>query len=308
MLEQFLQQYKLLSPVTRHTLTGGEPTVYPELTELYKLFGRHGHTLHIVTNGQLEQNRKLTIEHRAVVRSATISFDAGEREANDLVRGAGTFEKAVDAVREYNRAGIAATPFFVLHDQNLHTIPAALELAKSLSINKVLFTTLHPTGKGAELIASVDKLRVAIADGYKLAAKLGINMTCNTKTIDPYICRAWRCDTLDDPDVSELTLLPTGDISLCCDLYDVDYAYERLVGEGHVKPNHAKFNALLGNIKQEPLSLILRRRELRVNALKAQREVDHAEGKLTGTRQYMCENCKFYHCHPTQEQVINFVK
>jgi MoaA/NifB/PqqE/SkfB family radical SAM enzyme len=298
MLAKFLADYKNFSPTTHHTLTGGEPTVYPKLNELYDVFRKAGCTLHMVTNGQLDKGRKITIANKDIVKSITVSFDAPTAEVNDKTRGPGTFDKAVQAVREYHAAGISVMPFYVLHDANAHLMREAFELAKNIGVKHFQFTTLHPVQRAtdAEMKASNDRMFAAIEEMNQLNKEYGFNATCNAKTIIPDTGPTWNCSVLNES-IDEMVLLPTGEVSLCCDTYDVDFDFSTYNSQCHVKQPYEHFDEIIGNVSKEPLADVVHRRLTHVSMLKARREFDAYNGKLTGTRQYMCENCKFYHFH-----------
>lgn len=304
LLARFLKEHKQYTSSTHHTLTGGEPTVYPKLGALYDTFRQAGCTLHMVTNGQLDRGRQITIANKDVVKSITVSFDAPTAEANDVTRGEGTFVKAVQALREYNEAGIRVTPFYVLHDGNAHLIREAFELAKSLNIDFFQYTTLHPVQRAtdAELKADHDKMWAAIDEIARLNKEYGMEVVCNAKTIVPDTGPEWKCDVLRENAVDEMVLLPTGQMSICCDTYDVDFDFTTYKKECHVKQEYEHFNEIVGDMSQESLGDIYARRTTHIAMLRARREFDSYQGKLTGTRQYMCENCKFYHFHSVTDK------
>jgi MoaA/NifB/PqqE/SkfB family radical SAM enzyme len=252
----------------------------------------------MVSNGQLERGREITIANRDVVKSVTVSFDAPTADVNDLTRGKGTFEKAVQAVIDYNQNGIHSIPFYVLHDGNLHLIREAYELAKRINVTAFRFTTLHPVQRAsnAELTASIEKLQAAVAQLSELNKEYKMDGSCNSKTITPDIGPTWNCSVLGDS-INEMVMLPNGQVSVCCDTYDLDFDYTTFNSECHVKEEHEHFNEIIGDFSKESLANIVARRAVHVAGLKARREVDAYTGKLVGTRQFMCENCKFYHFH-----------
>ena len=125
LLSRFLEEYKLFNPMSKHCLTGGEPTVFSKLEEMLEIFREHKCILHVVTNGQTTKGQDLLIKYRDIVKTITVSFDSPEETINDLTRGKGTFVKAFEDVKRYQSSKILAAPFYVLHDMNAHLVEEA---------------------------------------------------------------------------------------------------------------------------------------------------------------------------------------
>ena len=82
--------------------TGGEPLLRKDIGELVDYAKSLGVYTHIVTNGNLIKNR---IEEIKNVDSISVSID-GPKDINDLIRGKGSFEKALEGIKAARRKGL----------------------------------------------------------------------------------------------------------------------------------------------------------------------------------------------------------
>lgn len=294
LLERFLTDVSRRVKQRQHSLTGGEPTVHPKLDALLGTFRATGTTMYIVSNGQGLEGQKAVIRNKDVVDWVSISLDAPDAEANDHTRGKGAFAKVMQAVERYHGAGVVVDFRFVLHDGNAHMIDTAFTLAKDLGIPRLRFSTLHPVAKASEHEMSVtyetlEAARLRLRDLKKQHP--GIAAGLNTRHMRPYLESDWpkeMCTPIGGA-MNGIVLLPDGKISFCCDLFDLDFIHDRYDGDNE------RLNPIIGDYNVDSLDTILQRKRDRIAELKQRRIKDVAEGKLTGNRQYICENCKYYH-------------
>ncbi len=295
LLGRFLSEFKKYSKQrSGHSLTGGEPTVHKDLQGLFSAFRDTDHSLSIVTNGQNDRGVETVIRNKDVVNRLSISLDAADREINDRTRGDGTFDKVVKHAKEYIQNGVDVGLRLVLHDGNAQTLEQVFELAQSLKIRRLHFSTLHPVAKGEADGMSVnnEKLRGA----YKRLLELrqlypSIQARMVIRHIAPYLQPEWVkafCTPIGGA-LDAITLLPDGKICFCCDLVDNDFVQERYQG------SNSPIDPIIGDYNKETLATIMERKKKRILSLRNRRGQDFADGNLEGARVFICENCKFYH-------------
>ena len=294
LLKRFLTDVNKLTKQRQHSLTGGEPTVHPRFDALLGTFRVTGNTMYIVSNGQGIEGQKAVIRNKDVVDWVSISLDAPTAEMNDHTRGKGAFDKVMLAVERYHAAGVLVDFRFVLHDGNAGLVDKAFELGKDLGLKRLRFSTLHPVGKASEHEMSVtfeklDAARLRIKELKKQYPGIGAGL--NTRHMLPYMESDWPKDmcTPIGGGMNGIVLLPDGKVSFCCDLYDLDFIYERYEGDNE------QLNPIVGDYSIESLDTIIKRKRERITLLKQRRAEDVEKGRLTGNRQYICENCKYYH-------------
>ena len=280
-----------------HSMTGGEPTIHKNLHGLLGAFRETKNSLYIVTNGQSEQGVETVIKNRDVIDYISISLDAPVAEINDLTRGVGTFNQAVKNAKHYMDNGVNVVFRYVLHDKNVDYLEQAYILAKNLGMKRLGFSTLHPVAKAsnAGLTHSNDTLLKAYKKVLGFKDKYPtIQGGMNTRHMIPYLNPEWPKE-LCTPMGGQLNgwvLLPDGKVSFCCDLVDYDVDMSRYDD----KQNAKVFNSIIGDITKNSITEIKENKRIHMNKLKKRRREDVANGNLLGARQYICENCKYYHC------------
>jgi MoaA/NifB/PqqE/SkfB family radical SAM enzyme len=297
LLERFLREFSHYSKQrSKHSFTGGEPTLHRDLDGLFQAFRNTGHSLYIVSNGQNERGVESVIRNKDVIDYMSISLDAANAELNDLTRGKGSFDKVVENTRIYRQNGVAVDFRFVLHDRNAPFVEAAFELAMELGLSRIRFSTMHPIAKekAGELTVTYDVLLNAYKKILELRKKYPeIKAGMNTRHMIPFQNPEWPrelCTPIGGP-LNGITLLPDGKILFCCDFVDLSFDYSRYTGF----ENPDQLDPVIGDYNVDSLELIMKRKRDRIRLLRAKRQEDVANGNLIGNRQYICENCKFYH-------------
>jgi len=296
LLRSFLTEFKRFSKQTEHSLTGGEPTVFSDLDSLMQVFRNVGMTNYVVTNGQSEQGVEAVLRNRDIASKASISLEGPNADINDRVRGGGSFEKTTNAIRRYSEAGFAVDLRFVLQDENAPLVDEIFELGDSLGVTHLRFSTLHPVEKAFDngLAASFAVVEQARRRVKRLKEQYPhIRTGFNARHMLPYTGPEWsesRCIPIRGA-LNGITLLPDGKISFCCDLFDLDFAHARYQGGNDL------LCPIIGDYSTESLATIVQRKETQIAELKRRRASDAKEGNLTGPREYICENCKYYFYH-----------
>ncbi len=108
------------------TFGGGEPLVRQDIGEIVRYAKQRGFHTYISTNGWLLPER---IEELRVVDHVNLSLD-GSREAHDLVRGEGAYDRALAALEVCKSRGLPVSLQCVLNRHNLDAADEALETAR----------------------------------------------------------------------------------------------------------------------------------------------------------------------------------
>jgi MoaA/NifB/PqqE/SkfB family radical SAM enzyme len=297
LLERFLKEFSQYSKQrSKHSFTGGEPTVHKDLDGLFAAFRNTGHSLYIVSNGQNEKGVDTVIKNKDVIDYVSISLDAGNAELNDMTRGKGVFDKVIQNTKRYMQNGVEVDFRFVLHDRNVEYIEDTFKLATELGLKRLRFSTMHPIAKekASELTVTYDKLLGAYRNIMDLKKKYpNIVAGMNTRHMEDFTQPFWpkeMCTPIGGP-LNGITLLPDGKILFCCDFVDLSFDYSRY--EGNTNPN--RLDPVIGDYNVDSLAVIKERKIKRINQLRRRRREDYANGNLTGNRKFICENCKFYH-------------
>ncbi len=152
-----LSDAKDLGVVSLH-ISGGEPTLYPELVELVELGKTLGMRTNINTNGSRLLPSAVGALRRAGLDACSVSLYSHDPNVHDSIKGVtGMHTSAVHGVKCVQDAGISAYAQTILAKANMHALPEYLEWLHRLGV-EVLFISyveggshgLHPTPSDIE--------------------------------------------------------------------------------------------------------------------------------------------------------------
>lgn len=131
-------------------LSGGEPLVCPWFWNLAEALAKAGHpTFAVLSNGTLIGPTEARRLKDLGCRFVQVSLD-GTRKVHDCVRGPGTFDRAVAALRALRAAGVTTMVSFTAGVDNASEFPAVARLCRRLGVNTVWSDRLLPLGRGQE--------------------------------------------------------------------------------------------------------------------------------------------------------------
>jgi radical SAM protein with 4Fe4S-binding SPASM domain len=120
------------------TVTGGEPFLRPDFMDLLEVFfaNRHFFTFAILTNGSFIDLPTTVRLGKLKPSFVQISIEGG-RETHDRIRGDGSFDKAVTAIRRLVREGVHTLISFTAHQGNYLEFPFVADLARQMKVARV---------------------------------------------------------------------------------------------------------------------------------------------------------------------------
>ncbi len=175
-------------------VTGGEPFLRKDLIDLLRhATEHHGLEAIVLTNATVFRGALRAQLNRLDVERVRfqVSIDGARAATNDAIRGAGTFERALDGARLLADLGYALSVTTVVTRANLEELPELPELAKSVGARSQHLMWAHRRGRAlastngffppiSDLIASLDRaIDAAAAAGIQLdnleSMKLRVN-------------------------------------------------------------------------------------------------------------------------------------
>jgi len=143
-------------------LTGGEPTLRPDLETAGKEIMKRGFPWGMVSNAYALNNEKFDKLRKAGLGSLTISLD-GLEESHDWFRGhKGSFSKALNAISIAASAQMTFDVVTCVHQRNLEELPAIRDLLIENGVKKWRIFIIFPKGRAKdnpELKLSIDEFR-----------------------------------------------------------------------------------------------------------------------------------------------------
>jgi MoaA/NifB/PqqE/SkfB family radical SAM enzyme len=165
-------------------LTGGEPFLREDLLEI--IDSALAHRLHpcLTTNGLLiTDTLARQLARRAPLR-LSVSLEGATAEANDAVRGRGTFEQVLHRLRHLRRHHVPFGLSFTLTRSNTDQVEQCAALARQCGAEVAVFRPLYPVGRAFD---SLDRMPTydQYADALKRLA-VSAAEAGTLQSIDPF--------------------------------------------------------------------------------------------------------------------------
>lgn len=132
-------------------ITGGEPLLFlPQVLKIGKVAKKHGILWGITTNGTLLTGKTIDKLQQAGVYAIKVSLE-GTKECNDLVRGQGSFDKTVDAIKKCLAKKLPFAILTSLSKKNVNKMSEYIDFLDGLGVKLVIFFPMLPLGRAKSL-------------------------------------------------------------------------------------------------------------------------------------------------------------
>ena len=137
--------------VRQVTFSGGEPTIYPKLTDAVRAAHERGLIVHLNSNGFLLDEAFLRRLKEAGLSQVQINIDSLQPERHDKVRGMpNSHERAMDALRIASGMGITAVSQTVITKDNEREVVEILKKARRLGVQRCRIWDMVLSGTALE--------------------------------------------------------------------------------------------------------------------------------------------------------------
>ena len=172
-VETLLRDIGARAPGTIVVLTGGEPLLRPDITEIVASGSAAGLRVVMGTNGVGLRESNLRALKEAGLAGVGISIDSVHAGEHDEFRGVpGAFEKSCSAVRLCVSNGVHAQVHFTVTTRNHDQIPEIVDLGKRLGAAIVNYFFLVCVGRGRAIMDLTPELyEVALVEISQLQAR-----------------------------------------------------------------------------------------------------------------------------------------
>jgi MoaA/NifB/PqqE/SkfB family radical SAM enzyme len=141
-------------------ITGGEPFLRQDLFDILDHLSGRRFALYLLTNGTLIDREKAVRLALTGVEGVQVSIE-GPEEIHDRIRGKGSFAASLRGISFLLDVGITVTLNATLSEINADHFPEMVSLASSIGAQRLGFSRLVPSGRGAGLIKEmIDKERL----------------------------------------------------------------------------------------------------------------------------------------------------
>ncbi|WP_337659036.1 radical SAM protein [Sphingorhabdus sp. Alg231-15] len=198
---QFTSKLKALG-YTRISISGGEPSVYPEIERLCKGLKDQSYGISVISNGW-QTRRLLALVKLGLIDEISVSFD-GLPVQHDKIRGRlGSFKRAILAVSEYLDVKTIVGAVVSVSGNNLQHIPNLVDVLAATDLDRIQLHPLALTGRAASGQSGLRDL-----DGHQLLALL-INVRI-FQELYPNV--SFHCDAVASEQLAHLSLPKKGDL------------------------------------------------------------------------------------------------
>ncbi|MCK5020907.1 MAG: radical SAM protein [Candidatus Peribacteraceae bacterium] len=133
-------------------VTGGEPFIRKDFPSLLETIDERKHLMDygILSNGTFIDRAMAEFLKSVSPRYVQVSME-GSEEIHDSIRGNGSFQKTINAIKELHRVGIKTLISFTAHKGNYKEFPKVVEIGRKLKVGRVWSDRLIPMGTGDSL-------------------------------------------------------------------------------------------------------------------------------------------------------------
>ncbi|GAB5046505.1 radical SAM protein [Thermodesulfovibrio sp. TK110] len=193
-IQKILKEFEQMQGL-RVLITGGEPLLHPEFEKINDFIKELAIRKILFTNGLLLNDKILK---NLNVEEIQISLD-GMKKGHESLRGKGTFDKTIDAIKRAIEYGFQVSIATVIHKGNLTEFDKLENLIKGLKIREWTVDALTITGN----LKLHQEVWVPPEEAYKIMQRYGFSMEDHPKA-EEYGCGAHL-----------LTVLATGLVAFC---------------------------------------------------------------------------------------------
>ena len=260
-------------------LTGGEPLIRKDFTNIVKEIADNGMSYAIETNGVLITDHILEIldKTKDYLRLIAVSLDGASEKTNSLIRGKGVFDRVVKNIKKLTDRELPVEIMFTINRLNMNDAVSVYKLAEKLRVKYLKYSFVVLKGRAYDnrdvlglpyksYIDIINKI-VEVCEKNDKNSKHTITILCVPPIILPL--RFWRLNNVKcvhTCDLKILGILPNGDISFCS--FGV-----------YLKEN------IFGNVRSKPIKEILEENKMKILDILKQIQPEMLQG--------ICAKCIF---------------
>jgi len=180
-------------------LHGGEATAYKGFWDVLQQIKNLGYpSISLQTNGRRMKNFEFTSKLKFFnVVLVIVSLHGGNAYTHDfLTRENGSFDDAIEGIKNALKAGINVRTNTVITKQNIGELSQLIDLLKDIGVKFVNISNIHPVGSAyinfEDVVPNVHDSKIAVTNASKIAIYNDMNLTlegfpyCITPDLDQY--------------------------------------------------------------------------------------------------------------------------
>ncbi len=142
-------------------LTGGEPLMHPQISDILKIIQREKLGLSIETNGMLCTPQITEQIANSPNRGVSVSVDGIDAATHEYVRNIqGSYERTLEGIRNLVASGVAPQIIMSVMRCNADQIEAMVRWAEKIGADSVKFNIIQPTERGLKINEGSEGLEI----------------------------------------------------------------------------------------------------------------------------------------------------
>lgn len=212
------------------SLTGGEPLIHRQFTEMVEMFADRGVPYRFVSNGW-HLKRIIPLLDRYPPESVRLSLSGATEEIHDAERGRGSFKRVLLSVALLTSRQIPASLSIVIDRRDRHQIREAADLAEALGCVRIHYILPQPVIGSLERDTDLDpeEWREVVAEVQEIASEPGRRTIIQLDYGAP-LEEETPCDTFE---LKRVYVDSYGRLSTCCQLSEYGFVDTDVVADLH---------------------------------------------------------------------------
>ena len=136
--------------VHRISLSGGEPFIRNDFFEILGEAQKHRFAIVINSNGTLLTDEVVERLKQYRFDRICITVDGSSEKVHDMIRGKGSFAKALRGIQKLQKYDLPVSTLFTLNKNNMEDLINTIKLNEVLGINYMSVMVMCPTGRAAQ--------------------------------------------------------------------------------------------------------------------------------------------------------------
>lgn len=226
------------------TLTGGEPLLHPDLSQILEFLHRRQVQVTVISNGRLLDEPAAASLIQGGVGLFELPLLSHLREVHDELSGApGAWDAVLSAMANVRLQHGQVVAAFVATRKNIEHLHETIRLAFAFGARGVMFNRFNPGGRGREhleeILPTVEQVRTALVSAEAAAVEFSLPISCSIPI---------------QPCLIDISRFPHLGFGYCA--AGSERAYYALDPMGNLRPcNHT--DTVLGNLFEESFSVLI---------------------------------------------------
>lgn len=223
---------------TLFTISGGEPTLRPDIVDITLQAALSGATVYLITNGQLLDKKLAKTLVRAGISTFEIQLLSDRAEEHEYLQGCpGSFEKSLKGIEAVLSTKARMVAALIATKVNLPRLSQTLEFTQSLGAHGVMLNRFNPGGRGLENLEELSLSPAEVLEMLEVAERFAVEKRFPISISIPIPC--CLVDTKAYPHLG---------FGFCS--AGTEECYPVVDSEGFLRPcNHSPL--VLGNIREQ---------------------------------------------------------